>query len=417
MQTQQAFVRFLRLILIVVVSGVFAAIAIVIVIDPYRLYRVVEIAGINQIKPQPDRYQEEIKLSNARQLKATALIFGNSRAEYGLNPDYEGFAKAGLSGYNMALSGTKMGTTKRDLAYLRSIGQKPEFIILGVDFLDYLVDASKPPLPSTSASKVIDNPHDVTGIKWQFDALFSLTSVSDAIKTIRIQKNTEAETISSRGLNPLHEYEKFAREEGYYAIFQQRALEYAKTFSHKPHDLRYPQTDSSPELDGLRATLAMIAADSSEAHIIIYPYHAQILALFDQVGLWPAFEAWKKILLTEVNAANKTYPNAQLTLWDFSGYGAAQCETIPAKGDTTSITKWYWEAGHFKQSLGDVILGHLLEKRTHRIAEDTFGTQLREDNFLENQIRIQTEKVACSHTYPLVFIQAETLAAKELKRK
>ncbi|MFZ6843200.1 hypothetical protein [Undibacterium sp. RuTC16W] len=416
MQTQQAFVRFLRLILIVIASGIFAVIAIVVTIDPYRLYHVVEIAGINQIKPQPDRYQEEIKLSNARQLKANALIFGNSRAEYGLNPDYEGFAKAGLSGYNMALSGTKMATTRRDLAYLRSIGQKPDFVILGVDFLDYLVDGSKIPV-SPSVHELNTHPHDVNGIQWQFDALFSLTSVSDAIKTIEIQNNTEAETISPRGLNPLHEYKKIAREEGYYVIFQQRALEYAKTFTRKPHDLRYPQTNSSPELDGLRATLAMIATDNSEAHIIIYPYHAQILALFEEVGLWPSFEAWKKMLLTEVNTANQAHPDARLTLWDFSGYGTAQCEVIPAKGDIKSITKWYWEAGHFKQSLGDIILNRVLEKRTRQVAGNTFGTPLREDNFLENQIRIQEEKVACNHIYPAIFSQAKSLVAEELKRK
>ncbi|MCU6434125.1 hypothetical protein LPB67_10130 [Undibacterium sp. Jales W-56] len=414
MPTHTDFVRFLRLTAITIALGVIAAMSLVVMIDPYRLYRLVEIAGVNQVKPQPDRYQEEIKLSNARQLKANALIFGNSRAEYGLNPDYAGFAKAGLSGYNLALSGTKIATTRRDLAYLRSIGQTPDFVILGVDFLDYLVDASKPPIPTASPGS---NPHDVSDIKWQFDVLFSLSSVADAVKTLRIQNDTEAETISPRGLNPLQEYKKFAREQGYYAIFQQRALEYAKTFSGKPHDLAYPATGSTPELDGLRATLAMIASDASEAHIVIYPYHAQILALFDQAGLWPAFEVWKKILLGEVSVANKSHPDATIRLWDFSAYGAAQCEVIPDKGDTKSVTKWYWEAGHFKQSLGDLMLARMLEQRTKQTAASTIGIQLNEQNFLENQARIRQEKTVCANAYPALFRQVEQLANKELKQK
>ena len=414
MSDQTSFVRFLRSTCIVILLGIAAAIALVVVVDPYRLYRVVDVPGFNAVKPQPDRYQEQIKLSNARRTNASALIFGNSRAEYGLNPEYQGFHQASLSAYNMALSGTKIGTSRRDLSYFKTSGQKPAFILLGVDFLDYLVDATKPITPTviTPVSQ-----YDVNGIKWQFDALFSLTSVNDALKTLEIQKNPEAESISPRGMNPLLEYKKFAREEGYYAIFQQRALEYAKTFSQKPHDLVFPASGSSPELDGLRATLSMIAEDKTDANIIIYPYHAQILAMFEETGLWPAFERWKDLLITEIAATNAKYPDAHIRLWDFSGYGTQQCELIPEKNDLKTVTQWYWEAGHFKQSLGNLILARILSDKIGQSPAAILGTELVADNALENQQRIQQEKARCMANYPALFQQVATLVAAERKKK
>lgn len=395
------FVRFLRWAAGVCVFAIIAAISLVLLIDPYRIYRWVDMPGFNHVKPQADRYQEQIKLVNARASKANAYIFGNSRVEIGLNPDYEGFASAGLSAYNLALSGTRISVTKRELQFLKESGMKPELVILGVEFLDYLLDPDDhaPLAPIASAS----NARNVSDLKWQFDTLFSLASVADSLKTLQIQKDSEAETISPRGLNPFFEYKKYVRQEGYYPIFQQRAVEYAKVFAHKPHGIRLNSTGTSPELEGLRAVLSILATESKESHVIIYPYHAQILAMFEQAGLWPAFEQWKSVLASEVDMMNKRYPNAHITLWDFSGYGEMQCELIPGKNNKQATTQWYWEAGHFKQKFGDLILARLLEDRIGVRSAVQTGVQLGTNNALDNQLRIQKERSTCKMTSPDMF--------------
>ena len=395
------FVRFLRWAAGVCVFAIIAAISLVLLIDPYRIYRWVDMPGLNHVKPQPDRYQEQIKLVNARASKANAFIFGNSRAEIGLNPEFEGFASAGLSAYNLALSGTRISVTQRELQFLKESGMKPELVILGVEFLDYLLDPGDhaPLAPIASAS----NARNVSDLKWQFDALFSLASVADSLKTLQIQKDSEAETISPRGLNPFFEYKKYVRQEGYYPIFQQRAVEYAKVFAHKPHGIRLNSTGTSPELEGLRAVLSILATESKESHVIIYPYHAQILAMFEQAGLWPAFEQWKSALASEVDTMNKRYLNAHITLWDFSGYGEMQCELIPGKNNKQATTQWYWEAGHFKQKFGDLILARLLEDRIGVRSAVQTGVQLDTNNALDNQLRIQKERSTCKMTSPDMF--------------
>ncbi len=407
MYSNDDYVRFLRRLTAVLLIAIIMVVSFVLLVDPYRIYGLLDRPGFNQVKPQPDRYQEQIKLLNARASKANAFIFGNSRAEIGLNPGYEGFAKAGLSAYNLALSGTRISSTKRELEFLKTSGVKPEFVVLGVDFLDYLVNPTGH-VPAISAIPT-SNAHDVNAIQWQFDALFSLASVSDSLKTLQIQTDSEAETISSRGSNPFFEYKKYVRQEGYYPIFQQRATEYAKAFIKKPHGLILNESQSSPELEGLRSVLALLASESKESHVIIYPYHVQILAMFEQTGLLPVFEQWKHLLVSEVDAINTRYPESHIVLWDFSGYGPMQCELIPEKNDKKSSTRWYWEAGHFKQEYGDLILQRVLAGRLGIPPQLQANKPLSLDSASENHWRIQNEKTVCEKNYPKIFSGISTL--------
>ena len=67
------------------------------------------------------------------------------------------------------------------------------------------------------------------------------------------------------------------------------------------------------------------------------------------------------VIVTEVPPAldpdvGATDANAEL--WDFSGFSPYADEAVPLPGDTHSEMRWYWEAGHFKKSLGDRLLVH-----------------------------------------------------------
>jgi len=250
-------------------------------------------------------------------------------------------------------------------------------------------------------------------LKWKFDAMFSMTSVMDALTTLRIQRGLEVQTTTLEGFNPMTEYKKYAREEGYFAIFRQRAEEYARTFVRKPHALRLSSTGSSSNLDDLRAILLIAAKDGIELQIVIYPYHAQMLAMFEQSGLWSAFEEWKGILAREVDAAQRNDPDARISLWDFSGFSPFQCEPVPARNDKTSVTRWYWEAGHFKQDLGDLILARLREKDQAILPQpDTLGFPLTLANLQENRERIARGRIACLASAPQLFEEATELVAR-----
>lgn len=410
MTSSNDFSRFVTCFGAVVGVGIVLAVALVVVVDPYRLYQLVDLPGFNQLKPSPERYQEQIKLTGARALRAKVLIAGNSRAEIGFDPEYRALAAGGASTYNIALAGTAISVSRRELDYLRGVALAPSKVVMGIDFLDFLLDPAHPPaVPKPGPAQ--------SAFHWQFDSLFSITSVLDAIKTIRMQHADDAESLTARGFNPLREYRKHVRDDGYYPLFQQRASEYAKTFVRKPHGLLIAATDSSRGLDEFRAILANAAHDRTELHVVIYPYHAQIMAMFEQVGLDTVFAQWKGLLVREVEAMRKSYPDANITLWDFSGYSHYQCEVIPAKGDKTGSTQWYWEAGHFKPALGNLVLARVLAGADAPATADGLGVPLTSSTLAANEQRIAQERASCVATYPGLFRDARDKVERAMRAR
>lgn len=398
MNAERDFKRFLIVGAMVVAGGVTASAALVAVVDPYRLYRSIEMDGFNSVKPLPTRYQNRIKMHGALEHRPNTFILGNSRAELGLNPEH---AALGASAYNLALAGSGLSTSRDQLDQLRSEGVKPKRLVIGLEFLDFLLDPSKPP-PVRKAK-----PKDwFDELSWEADLLFSMDSIVDSLKTLRLQRLSDPQSITERGFNPLREYNKFARDGGYYPIFQQRAVENAKRFVRAPRGLIYNATQLSPDLDDLRAILALGARSRADVNLVIYPYHAQILAMFEEAGLASTFDEWKALMIREVEQIRAAYPGVRITLWDFSGFSSYQCEPIPAKGDKATKTKWYWEAGHFKPALGDLILWRILGDDT---SPDNFGFVLDQATAADNRIRMASERAACAAAQPGIFEDARRL--------
>ncbi|WP_317205830.1 hypothetical protein [Janthinobacterium sp.] len=394
------YARFLRQAGAALGAGAALSMLLVLLVDPYRLYRLVERPGFNSVKPAPARFQEEIKLRGAGAVRANVLMLGNSRAEIGFDPEY--FSARGYSAYNLAISGSGIATARSQLDSLRAAGQRPAVLLLGVEFLDFLLDPALPPAPAPARRAA----HPVDAWRWQLESLFSLDALADALGTLRIQRQAEPESMTARGFNPLLEYAAFARAGGYYDIFQQRAAENARGYLRKPRGLAPAHGGGNPDVEELRAIFAGLGEDGVDVELVIYPYHAQILALFEGAGLWPAFEQWKALLAGEVAAAAIAHPRARITLWDFSGYSAYQCETIPAKGDTASSTRWYWEAGHFKPALGELVLARILARGA---ADGALGFPLTPATLEENRRRIALERAACASAYPQLFRDAAAL--------
>lgn len=404
--------RYIRWLAVTIFVGILLVVTFVVIVDPYSQYRFYEYPGFNTVKPALARYQNEIKLTQALQLKPNAFILGNSRAEIGFDPDAPNFNQHGLEAYNLAIPGIGVRTTHQQLSYLTQHGIEPKFILLGLEFLDFVVSPQfqqdSPPKPQHTAyqKKGIDDWF------WKFDSLFSLASVKDSFRTLFIQNDDEAEIMTSRGFNPLQQYKKIARTEGYYKLFRQRAEENTKIYLTKAKGVI-----SREDFDHLHTIFDIASRYNSEINLIIYPYHAQILALFEETNLWPIFTEWKSLLINEISAAKQHHPNLQIILHDFSGYNHYNCERIPPLGDRETSTKWYWEAGHFKKELGDIILEQIFRMRDSmsKIGGDIdgfqtpFGFKLNESTFLSNQLRIAAERSDCIHNYPELFAEVVSL--------
>lgn len=323
------------------------------VVDPYRYFRVVEIAGLNVVKPRPDHDLADIKRAAWLCQPYNALILGNSRAEVGFDPQHPSFAAHGLSAFNFALPGTTLRTSWEIYDDL-SRERPQDMLIVGLDFLDFLV----PPDAAALETLVSRRETDAAFAARHLKALFTSQSLLDSVRTVVNQRNPNAAVLTARGFNPLREYALTARNDGYWALFQQRAAENARIYVRKPKSVRLSDGRPGPTFSTLRAILQTAPA---ETHLVIYPYHVQILLLFEQAGLWPALEDWKRLLVATIDderAAGRL--RGQVTLWDFGGVSEPTSEAIPPPKDRATEARWYWEGGHFKSALGDRVLAQIL---------------------------------------------------------
>jgi len=327
-----------------------AVVAFNLVVDPYGYVGAPRIPGLNALKPGPGSELVAVKRAALARLAPDALILGNSRAEVGFDPEHPAWATRGLEAYNAAIRGAGLEAAVRMLETARQT-QEPEVVIVGLDFLDFLTapDAAIRPFPNATSESVIDRFQ-----RW-FGAVGTFGALRDSVRTIIAQHGRYPEIITDRGLNPLREYEGIARVEGYHAMFAQRAQENARAYVRKPSGIFVDGTRSSPSLSIVEGLVERARQRGTELHLVIYPYHAQILVMFEAAGLWPAFEQWKRRL---AEIAAKGGPG--ITLWDFSGFSDYTTEPIPGAGDTTTEVRWYWEAGHFKKALGDLVLERIL---------------------------------------------------------
>jgi len=363
------------------------------VIDPYGTYRFFDIPGVNRKKPYPDHDIGKIKTNAMPLVNPDALILGNSRAEVGFDPTNPLWSEHGYhSVYNAAVPGSGIGVAWGQLLTCAA-NSKPKAVFLGLDFFDFLVSPNEAiePLPTSSTKVRADS------LRWRMQTTLTMQSLIDSLTTLRIQRAPYSAQLTDRGFNPLREYIEFARSEGYYKLFRQRAEENAKKHSRRTANIFAQGTQTSADFEGLRQMVRWALKNDVELRLIIYPYHAQLLIMIDELGLWQSFEDWKRQLVRIIaEETDKHHSPANITLLDFSGFSSYAREKIPAKGDRTTVVKWYWEAGHFKKELGDIVITRSL---TRDLTEDinVFGIQLTQDTIDLHLARTRSEKFAFKH--------------------
>jgi hypothetical protein len=383
--------RYLRILAATALISVGAAAVTNLIVDPYSYFRLISVRGFNLVKPRPDHDLVEIKRAAVNVVRPDALILGNSRAEVGFDPEHASWSARTLSAYNYALPGSTIRTAWEVLDE-QADALHPRLIVVGVEFLDFLADPAAPHFAAPAR-----RPRSAWSLAATLArALFTWNALTDSAQTIAIQHATNVATITSRGFNPLQEYVETARIDGYHALFRQRAMENAAQYVRKARSVRQHDGRPAAAFDYLRALLRAAAAQGTDVNLVIYPYHAQLMLMFEDAGLWPAFEEWKRQLVA-LAAQEQSLVNVPTIIWDFSGFTPFTTETIPQPGDLVTTTHWYWEGGHFKCALGDIILGQVLGTQ-----RGGFGVRLDDATIDEHIARIRAQRDAFREQHPAV---------------
>lgn len=415
--------RYLVLLICLLAAGVGLAALVNLMVDPYGIYGLGVRRGLNEIKPHAGTNSVMAKAYQVQRVKPRTLVLGNSRAEVGFNPESRAWPQALQPVYNLALPGTGPLTSLRYLEHAAAI-QKPALVVLGVDFMDFLVheDAGSyrvegTPLPMERRLLVTRTGHPNPDYLRQRIEDFSATVVSldallHSISTVNAQRARYPAHLTERGFNPMHDYEGIAKHEGYYAMFRQRDQENAQAYLRRPKNIYVRGKTDSPQLEVLRRIIAVCQEQGAELRVVIYPYHAHLLETFHEVDLWPVFEEWKRALVRIVAAEDHGSSDvSRVQLWDFSGYNALSTEPVPEPSDRTTSTHWYWEAGHFKQELGDVMLQRMFAA-PDRLGDTAIGVKLTPENVEQAIQRVRQQRDWYQAAY-----SREALVIRELVNK
>ena len=372
-----AAVRYLWAWLASTVALLGAVVAINLVVDPYGLFRIIDVAGLNRVKSQASERGPLFKHTGVERMHPSGLVLGNSRAEIGFDPDSPAWPAWARPAFNLALPGAGISAVAGD--FDRALrGVSPKLVVVGLDFVDFRVD----PTSDDTFNALAANADPLLDVRERASALLTMNALVDSLATVKAQHEPYPTSLTDAGFNPKRDYVGIARREGYFALFRQRDQENARTYSRGPKSIFQAGGRSAPGFDAVDRIIALARARGITLRFVIYPYHAHTLTLFHLTGLWPAYEDWKRELVRRVDAAHGTM---DVELWDFTGFSPYTSESVPPPGDTGTELRWYWEAGHFKKSLGDLLLANMLDAQ---IDGERWGRRLTGRDF-EDDLREQ----------------------------
>jgi hypothetical protein len=363
-------------------------------VDPYRLFSGVDLAGPASIKIRPEANVASVKLLNAISAQPDVLILGNSRAEVGFDPGNPGLSALGARPYNLAVPGQSIIDQTR--AFISVIERSPvRVVVVGLDFQDFIINAGA----SADGDEVVALDPESLRLREQAKALLTMPATRDSLLTLRLPHERYPRTLRADGFNPMLDYAGVAERSGYRVMFAQRLGETAGMYESASLGLFPAGETDSAEFAALRRLLGAAREHGVRVVLTTYPYHAQYLVLFRELGLWPEFERWKRLLVRTIeHEAMHGHDSPTVELWDFSAYSDYSTLAISRKAED-GAGQWYWEAGHFKKELGDLVLAEILQSDASAATGTALGIRLTSqglERWLAEQ-RIAAERFAHSN--------------------
>lgn len=316
------------------------------IVDPYGLNGWVRMEGLNLVKPASYLQVASAKARRFARAHAATVILGNSRADIGFDPESPAWPESFRPVYNFGIPGGGLYDVLRSYLLARDSGVRR--VIVGLDFADFLADDA--PLPGGLDRYAAIDAGLPAGLFVQ--SHLSIRAAVDTVRTLLAQRDPYAENMTEAGFNPLRQYFPIVRQEGHAAVAEQRSRENVAAYLRRARTLQAPDGGPNRPMVELAYLLADARSRGIEVHLFTYPYHADLLETLTDLELWPLLEDWKR----QIRALALAPETRAASLWDFTTYNSYTAEWIPPPGDTASDMAWYWEPGHFKASLGELMI-------------------------------------------------------------
>jgi hypothetical protein len=363
-------------------------------VDPYDVIGSTRTEGFNLLKSEADAHTRLTKPYQIERVRPGAVILGTSRAQVGLDPENRVWPEAVRPVYNFGTPGANLPTLYRELQDAGSLGSV-KLAVITLDFENFLSADTKPDLTPEEDQRMLVTADGKPNTAWPprrardiFFATLTLGALEDSVATIIDQHKKYVPDVTPEGRWTEAAFEEAVSADGYYELFRQKEANYAQRNAQIASKLA-DQPNAVAGIDVVRHMLDYCHAHGIRPLLIIPPYHADLLEIFDKAGLWAPFEDWKRDLVRLSEQYSRS--GIPVPLWDFSGYDRYSTETVPAKGDRRAVVNWFWEAGHFKRALGDLMLQRIFTGMPPdlgvELAPDTIDRQIEKTRVARDDYR------------------------------
>lgn len=329
------------------------------VVDPFDIFRLIAIPGVNTNKIMAAKNMRMHKAYAVARKKPQAIIMGNSTAEAGLSPEHPGFPVGPV--YNLAVPGTTMYEMLRNFEHAHAI-RRQRAVLLSLDFSSFEIysvqqqgDFNEERL---ATSGDVFSPWISLYKTDLLSSLFSLEATKMSLATLR--KQGEADDCLDNGTRDWNILLKgMIKEKGVVASFIDTEDFLARGIAALPAKQR-EMGSQSDAYKYLQELISICYRDNIKLIVLIPPNHVRHYALLDLAGMGERVGAWKKkvVGMNEMLAAK--YDKKPFPVWDFSGPSRYTTELLPRDERKDGEMQWHWESAHYKSALGDLVLARVL---------------------------------------------------------
>lgn len=339
------------------------------VVDPYGLYGT-KIFNLPKIK-QSEKIRL-IKVLKTQQIKPVSICLGTSRTEYGYDPTHSYFFKPS---YNLAVSGASMYEARLNFEWALKQGKLQKVLLVA----DYRMFNSTMQKSVKDLETYFNNPNI-------YQYLLSLDSFKDSLLTLKGGNHT---SYLENGQREHHgNWKNIVKNGGHLATMQKDEKTYYKAF---PSNYTYKDTkkQSFPDFEEI---IRLCYENDIELDIIFGPSHIRQWEALDFYLGYDNWLKWKKDVVVSVNNIAHKYHKKQFRVVDFSVYHLFTAEIVPTS--PKSQMKYHWEASHYKNELGLIVLDRLNGGEENL----DFGVELNLQNIDSHLKQLQQERAKFINT-------------------
>jgi hypothetical protein len=325
-----------------VISMVALTLLIFVAVDPYGVFNNHAFQK-QKWKPAQVNKTRYAKALTVLYKQPDAIILGNSRSEYGLDPSHKYFE--GFNAYNLAFSSQSVYESYRYLVHADRVS-KLKKVLLALDYDSFNIGTKA----GFSEDYLCNETEFCAPYVRLLKEIVSFESINASFEAMFNTKVTRYFHLENGMRDPEHNNYFINKEGGYrnaFRIFEEHVI--------NDYDIGVARINKQA-LATLKHILIYAYENDIETAIMLSPAHVRLWELMDasKVNGFDVWLVWKKTVMDLNLQVAKQLNRQPFKLWDFSTYNAYTTEVFPASDK--DFMRYHWDTSHYKKELGDLAL-------------------------------------------------------------